>query len=212
MPFVPVVNTAEVELRYLWDGQQVENTLYFENRDAIDLTGMLDLTNALESWWNDNLAPITSDTVTLKEIVVTDLTTATAPSLVTPALVDSVGTHSINSLPNNVSLCVSFRTAARGRSFRGRNYFVGLCEDQVTANTVAGATVTALQDAYNLLSGAGTLAANWTWSVVSRFSGMGGTPRRPTPRTTGVITPITSALVVDPIIDSMRRRLPGRGR
>jgi hypothetical protein len=190
----------------------VENTLYFENRGSFDLAAMLVLTNALEAWWQDNLAPITSDTVTLKELVVTDLTSATAPSLVTPALTGNSGTHSINSMPNNVSLCVSFRTSARWRSFRGRNYFAGLCEDQVDGNTVNSATVTALQDAYNLLVGSGTFSANWTWSVVSRFSGMSGTPPRPTPRAAGVITPITSARVVDPIIDSMRRRLPGRGR
>jgi len=47
--------------------------------------------------------------------------------------------------------------------------------------------------------------------VVSRFSGVDA-DGHPIPRTTGVSTLVASVAIVDPVIDSQRRRLPGRGQ
>lgn len=212
MPFVPAANVAMVELRMIFAGQKVENTLYFENLSTWSPTSLTALATALEGWWRDNYAPLTSDTVRLNEIAATDLTTATSSAIILPALSDSVGEQITGALPNNVSLCVSFRTALRGRSFRGRNYFVGLNIGQYDGNSVLVTTVGAIQDAYSLLlPSGGVVPSGVNWVVLSRFSGMSGTPPEPTPRPAGVTEPVTAVQIVDPTIDSMRRRLPGRG-
>jgi hypothetical protein len=84
-------------------------------------------------------------------------------------------------------------------------------EGQTTgANQIDSATAAAFVDAYSLLLDFGQdIGASWV--VVSRFSGVDANGD-PIPRAAGVTTPITSVLVVDNIVDSQRRRLPGRGR
>jgi len=107
-------------------------------------------------------------------------------------------------LPGNCSLSISFRTAGRGRSSRGRNYFVGLVESQVNGDVVNGGNVDAYQTLYEELIGAGSVVTGWQWVVVSRF--FNGAPR-----TAGLAQPVTAVVVVDSFIDSMRSRLLGRG-
>jgi hypothetical protein len=88
---------------------------------------------------------------------------------------------------------------------------VGLTEDQVTANTVHTVTVNDYIAAYGLIL-TGALADDGVWSVVSRFSGVDPDTKKPIPRTTAVVTPIRSVVVVDATVDNQRRRLPGRGK
>lgn len=212
MPFVPVTNTAAVELRMLMDDQQVENTLTFRLGATLTPSNLLTLCNDLEAWWIANYAPQTNAQNSLVEIVATDLTTATGPSISVSPVGGDPGGGSGDFLPMNASLAISFRTASRGRSFRGRNYFVGLSEGQVTGNTVDLAVVAALQDAYELLLPVGGIFTDdWIWVVTSRFSGV-DVDGRPIPRAAGLTTPITNVVIVDRTIDSARRRLPGRGR
>jgi len=210
MAFIPVANTVEFEMRMLCDGQKVENTLYFGRNFAPTAAQMLALATLLANWWGTEYANFVADTVDLVEVYATDLTSVSGPtvSYVPPSTIS--GSLALEVEPNNVSLCVSFRTANRGRSFRGRNYVVGLTEPALVKSTVQPSTVTAILAAYNQLLSIGT-ASGWSWEVVSRFSGVDPTTGKPIPRTTGVRTPITSVVVVDPVADSQRRRLPGRG-
>jgi len=211
MPFVPVPNTVLAELRMSLDGQRVENTLYFRRGFTPTVAEITALGNALITWWGAFVADYTNAAVTLEEVFLTDLTTAIASAVSVPATSGIIGTIGGDFIPANASLAVSFRTANRGRSFRGRNYIVGLSEDSVTGNTVDPDVVTLIELAYNQLLSSLPGTSGWTWSVVSRFSGigLGGVP---IPRTTGLATTITSVNVVDPIVDSQRRRLPGRGQ
>jgi hypothetical protein len=211
MPFVPVANTVLAELRMTADNQFVENTLYFEYLTLPTLTEMQTLGQALIDWWDANIAPLVWIGVELREVVVTALNSGTGLQATVVPAVTQLGELNVSALPMNVSLTISFRTGLRGRSFRGRNYIVGLVEGQTTsANEVVSATSAAFVDAYNLLLDFGQdIGASWV--VVSRFSGVDSNGD-PIPRAAGVTTPITSVLVVDNIVDSQRRRLPGRGR
>jgi len=211
MPFVPVPNCVEAEIRMTWDLQEVENTLYFDFGDTPTVGGMVTLMNDLFDWWTTNMAPLIFGGVQLREIVVTDISSATGPQVSFTPPIAEFGSASGASLPNNVSFTVSFRTASRGRSFRGRNYVVGLTEGAVVGNTVDTAVVNAYIAAYAELKNSPILD-DGVWSVVSRFSGVNPTTGKPIPRTTGIATPITSVIVVDSTIDSQRRRLPGRGK
>lgn len=211
MPFVPVTNVVEAEMRMLLDGQKIENTLYFKNNAGWSLAEITNLGNGLLIWWTTLYAVFVSSAVTLREIYLTDIETAVGSTVTIPAPSPApAGERGSGALPNNVALTVSFRTALRGRSFRGRNYISGFAEDQVVLNTVDSGTLGDITDAYEgLTSVASDVDASWV--VVSRFSGVDG-DGKPIPRTLGVSTNVSSVVIVDPIVDSQRRRLPGRGQ
>lgn len=211
MAFVPVANTVLVEFRMTADLQQVENTIYFEYASAPTSPEMLSLGSALLDWWGAFYAPLVWSGVELREIVLTSLTSASSDQVSFPVPPSTNGGLTLDPLPTNVSLTISFRTALRGRSFRGRNYVVGLIKDQtISANVVDNTTIASWIAAYEELL---TVAAaeSVEWVVVSRFSGVDG-DGKPIPRAAGVTTPINSVVIVDNVVDSQRRRLPGRGR
>lgn len=211
MPFVPVANTALVEVRMSLALQKVENTLWVENVSAWDGGSLEELCTEVVTWWSASYAPITTDQVTLREVVATDMTSLTAATASISGD-DAVGSQIGGTLPGNCSLAVSFRTALRGRSFRGRNYVVGIpLEEMSSIDTVQGSYKGLVKDAYDAFQTAIT-TADWTWVVASRFSGVDPDTGLPIPRVSGVTTPITSVVVVDGVIDSQRRRLTGRGQ
>lgn len=211
MPFVPVPNCALVEARMLLDSQQCENTTYWTRGAPWDVSTLTALNNAMLAWWSDFYAPLVGAPVGLTEIACTSLESATAPQVTLPPAVAANGEIAEETLPNNVSITVSFRTALRGRAHRGRNYIVGLTQPQVNGNTLAAGVSTSIVDAYlALLDVAADLSAHWV--VASRFSGIDPTTHKPIPRVTGITTPINAVVIVDQTVDSQRRRLPGRGR
>ena len=210
MPFVPALNTVLVEIRMLWDGQRVENTLYFSSGSPPEPGAMATLGNNIIAWWQENIAPLTSTGVILREVVVTDLTSDIGPQVTQVPSGVLAGLVSDESLPNSTTLAVSFRTANRGRSFRGRNYFVGLTDGQVNGNNVLSTLADDLVTAYDLLN-ATPFQPTWVWSVVSRYSGVDPVTGDPLPREDAVVTPILTVLVTDLVVDTQRRRLPGRG-
>jgi len=211
MPFVPVPNAALVELRMLLFGQKVENTLWFFSPTPWDLSLLTQLNNDMTAWWVDEYADCISDNCTLREIACTDMSSPTGPQVVLPPPEPASGTITGPSLPNNVTLTVSFRTSNRGRSFRGRNYIAGLAEASNTANEMDASYIGTVISAYETLLAEGGALTAGTWVVASRFSGI-DSEGKPIPREEGITTPITSVTVVDNIIDSQRRRLPGRGK
>jgi len=204
MAFVPVTNVAMAEIRMIWDGQRVENTLYFLGGGAWNTTQLGTLAFDLRGWWDSNIAPEISNTVSLSEVYITDLSTATSPTMQAPGGPSYAGGLTGPTLPNSVSLAVSFRTAGRGRSSRGRNFAVGLTESQVVGNEVVGTAIDALIDAYEVLLNL-PLPNTAEWVVVSRFT-------NGAPRASGVAAPVTDVVIVDPVVDTQRRRLPGRGQ
>lgn len=211
MPFVPVANTALVEVRMQYDSQKVENTLWVENESLWDESLMTGLCNNIRDWWEGSLSPSLSSLVSLREVVATDQTSETAIQVVVGGggLLGAVGDAA---LPGNVSLAVSFHTGLRGRAYRGRNYIVGIPEGKRDGiSKVLPSYGDDLIAAYSGLITA-ALGPGQTWVVVSRFSGISGSPPRPTPRIAGVTTPVTSVTLADLGLDSQRRRLPGRGQ
>lgn len=211
MPFVPVPNTVGVEIRMLQDGQRIENTLYFSKSAGWASADALDLGSTLVDWWNTNIKPLVSSSVEMNEIVITDLSSATGFQVTSAPIATMVGARTDEPMSNGTSVAISFRTASRGRSFRGRNYIVGLTIDQVFANTVTQETLDDYVAAYGLLRSGVAGDTGSVWSVVSRFSGI-DSAGDPIPRTTGLHTPILSELFTDNIIDFQRRRLPSRGK
>lgn len=209
MPFVPVPAVAEVELRYLWDTQNCENTLYFESGDPIDAGLLLNLAEAIEGWWETNVQPLLSSDVALNEVFSIDLTTSTGPVASFTTGLPLLGSVGVEAVPANVAPCISFKTANRGRSFRGRNYLIGLPNSFVAGNHMAADWMANMVEAYQALNAA-VASQGFAHVVVSRFSGstiVGGI-KVPTPRVTGLSTAVTTYSFVDDVVDSQRGRLP----
>lgn len=212
MPFVPVPNTIQVNIVFEMDSQEVENTIYYEKSTGVDLTDISAFTEELNAYIVAELLPFLGNTIKLIRLVSILLDAADSLLYISTTGLPATGGAAGAAAPNNVALCMSLRTANRGRSFRGRNFIAGIPKDLITENTVGSGSVAAYTDYYEGLIGLGG-DDGWAQVVVSRFSGytIVDGKKKPTPRVTGITTPVTAAYVVDPTVDSQRRRLPGRG-
>jgi hypothetical protein len=97
---------------------------------------------------------------------------------------------------------MSWRTGFSGRSFRGRTFYAGIANTEVSDNLIS-TTLAAnlLADATTLLND--LIAGGHNLVVFSQYADGA-------PRVTGVGTPINQA-IIDNRIDTQRRRLPGTG-
>lgn len=193
----------QIELISLWDSQTVESVLHFTAPSGPTVTDLNNLGLALVNWWTTNIKPNMPTTLQLSDIRMTDLSSQTGQVFDYATGMPVVGTSASPSLPNSVACVFTKRTAQRGRSYRGRIYQYGLTEAAVTNNLLAGSNVSGYITAYNLLRSFSTATMTWTFVVASRYN-------NGAPRTTGVATPVVN-ITSDGVIDSQRRRLPGRG-
>jgi hypothetical protein len=115
------------------------------------------------------------------------------------------GADASQPMPNEVTYCLSLRTAARGRSARGRFYWLGIAEAMRNGqNRVTTTFRNACAAAGDNLVGA-LATAGFHWSIVSYISG--GAPRAGGP----VYFLVTNTITTDDILDSQKRRRPGIG-
>lgn len=204
MAFIPVPNTLKVELVMSWDTQVVENVLHYEWIAPWSIARANELAADLVSWWSATMDAYVANTVSLNLIRMTDLESETGFVVNYATGLPLAGANTNPSLPNSNTVVITKRTANRGRSFRGRIYQVGLTENVVTANAVSSVVVGQLIAAWELIRVVALTGGDAEMGVVSLQSNLA-------PRTTGIITPITN-FTSDGVIDSQRRRLPGRGR
>lgn len=203
MAFQAVPNTIEVDVRGTLFGQLIENTLYVRMAAAPTAGDVADAAAAIRGWWFAEMMPILSSDYFFRETFAKDLTVSGGAEQHDIAGAGTAGSFGVAALPGNVTMAVAFKTGLAGRSNRGRNYIPCLAESQVTGNTISAGTVTAFQDAYNALL-TELAASDFTWVIVSRVADH-------VVRAVGVTNPVITALITDIFVDSMRRRLTGRG-
>lgn len=203
MAFIPVENVAQFDIRYALDSQQVENTIYCERLAGWDATALLDAATIIRVNLVDVITALMTPLIVWRSILCTDLTAFDGTQVEYFGTGEVPGTSTGSHMPNNVAWVVKFITETRGRSFRGRNYIPGLTgesiEDNLMSTESADTIVTAYQDTFDDLD-----AAAYIPVVVSRY-------HLNAPRVAGVATPISSVTYTDLVVDSQRRRLPGRG-
>lgn len=150
MPLPVITNTMRCSVRGLVpSGQQWVNTLHVRNPagpitstflNAVDAV-LLRLYTGAAYTGGGALLSLSVAAVTLVDIVYTPLD-GTSVSTVVSHPVSGTGTGS-NTLPSEVSEVVTFRTATRGRSHRGRNYLpCWNAGSMTTSGTIAGSYVT----------------------------------------------------------------------
>jgi hypothetical protein len=205
MTFVPAANTLEARMRFVWGTQLAENTLYFQGSAGVTTTLATTLGNNLINWWNTHFKAPSPTNFGLNQVYITDLTSQTSFTVTVTTGLPSLGSSTVESLPFNCAMCISFRSANRGRSGRGRNYVGGLTEADQASSVIVSSRVTGAVTSYQQLIGAGTFTPGLQFVIVSRF-------QNKLPRPSALVQPVINVLAVDSIIDSQRRRLQGRGR
>lgn len=204
MAFIPVPNAGEFHLIFSYDGQICENVFHGVRDGGYDAPALTTALNNIIAWWLDQMRAHVAPTLILLRGEAFALDTEGSPAIVIEhSPLPAPGTKVTEQLPNNVTLSVKWTTPFRGRSFRGRTYHLGLCEDQVTNNLMHSDTLAVLDAAYGQLQIAMSGSGPGQLAVVSRF-------HNKAPRVAGIATPITGR-ILEPTIDSQRRRLPGRG-
>lgn len=203
LPYIPVPNTLQANVRFTCAGQQIENTFNFDYESLGFGAGAIAAAGVLSTTWWPPVRGALSNQLVMTEIYIVDLSSESGEVRTVSPPTPSNGSRTAVAAPLNVTLCVSFRTAQRGRSYRGRSYVCGLAIDAIDGQNIASAISGGVLAAYQaLVAAAGT--ASVPMVVVSR-------QHNGDRRTTGVATPIVSALLHDTVVDSQRRRLPGRG-
>jgi hypothetical protein len=205
-PLPPANGVVRLLPQFNYNGEKCNNVLHYKGDSAYTQTDLENLCAAWRAIWDTRFKPIVPATLSLDYITAIDLSPNPIAQVDWTTGMPIIGTDASPSLPNHVTVAVSFRTAQRGRSYRGRAYHVGLTEADVTANTVASAHLTSMQTAYEdiMAVSSGAAVDFWKLHVLSYFSN--GSVRQ-----TPVATLVTG-IAINPTIDSQRRRLPGRGR
>jgi len=200
--FIPAENTAKVRMVFQTPGGIANNVFYFQNGTGWDAESLLDLADAVDTAWQANITPVQANEVLYQKIEVQDVSIEDGATAEIFALAAGSGGSGI--LPGNVTLAISFRTGFAGRSRRGRLYHVGLTETGVVGDKLVTGVQAGMQAAYAGLFEDVATALPGTNHVVVSYCDDGAW------RTDALVTPVTS-YSVDDTIDSMRRRLLGRG-
>lgn len=202
MAFIPIPNSASLCFDFLTAGQNWQFCLTVrKSSGGITPTDLATLTTEGEGWWTNTLKALIDASTTLRQVRATDEQTEGGP--VDIETTGTAGTASGDGLPTNATMCVSARTAKRGRSYRGRKYLSGLLLQDTTDQVTWGSSaVTAYPAAFATLQGSLDTAG---FDVVVASKQHNGVETNPA-ETNEVI-----AWVTDDSIDSQRRRLKGRG-
>jgi hypothetical protein len=201
--FIPTTNCVKVDAEGVLFGQQIDNTMWFLHRaGAPTIADLTDLGVRFNDFWEGNVVLHLSQDYAYKGCIVTDQSSESSPAVNVPVFGVS-GTIAEDSMPGGTCLCITFLTAGRGRSSRGRNYISGIPKVQIIDNAVDGLYAGNFPVGYNSMF-SHAINDNWMWVVVSHFTAGA-------PRAAGLPQEVISANLSDLNVDSQRRRLAGRG-
>jgi hypothetical protein len=204
MAFQPCPNIVEAVVVGRLDGQLIENVLHFlKDGSPPNATDVADVASFVGDWYIGGVLPLISNLYTLVQVKTEDLTVQ--GSWQTTLFFDEVGGATGGVEPNMVALCVSFHGLTGGRASKGRNFVPAIPQGVVTQNTVNAIDLNQFIAAYGQLAPFGGATPDpWVWVVLSReFEKV----KRPE----GVGYPVAAVTVSDNILDTQRRRGPGRG-
>ena len=203
MVFQPVPDTAKVAVVQGYLTSLMVNTFHFRRTGAWGLPELDALVQLVGTAWVNDVMIHLSANGALYRIEGKGLRAQddVSTEYVLPTPVS--GGRSGDSLPGSVAFAVTHLTGLVGRSNRGRTFFGGFAESDVSGDFLSQVRADALRNALSGLRLAAD-AAGWTMVVVSRYNNK---VRRPQ----GVTIPIIGFRWRDRIVDSQRRRLTGRG-
>jgi hypothetical protein len=200
--FQPVPNVIQVALGFSLEGSQSKNIINFRFPGLNPEDSMPGLSTELVTWYSDTLQPTISSNVLMSGFDLTYLGIETGRVMHWAPGTALYGGGLAVSSPANVTLAVRFGCGVRGRSGHGRIYQVGIPGVQTSGSYVASAFVSAIVAAWSALLNPAVIFAH-KLSVVSRWHK--GVVRNP------AVSYDVTDITANNVIDSQRRRLPGRG-
>lgn len=211
--FVPCPEVGEFVIKQILAGQDVFNVLHIKKIGGWTAATLTNMAVALMSAWFTNMSPIQAGELLYQGITGRDLSTAMGAVVDVPWTPGQHGAAGGGAEPGNVALAVGHKTGLAGRSARGRTFLGGISEDWANQGKITDGQRVVIQTAFDNL-GAAIEAAGGKFGVLSRYSGYTQTPPKykkvPIARAEGIFNEIISN-VADTFVDSMRKRLPGRG-
>jgi hypothetical protein len=203
-PFIPAPNTAQVAVRSVWDGQQVENVFWATKPGSPFAPGDLEsIADVFSTWYLGDILPYRAANFIGVEVQVTDYTSEFGDRFTDPSIAGIPGGSSEEAMPNNVTWKINFPVAVRGQH-AGGVYHLGLVDTEVDGNYVSAGGASHILSSYASLFAA-LVAAGFQMAVVSFCHANAW-------RTLAEVFPSAEPVYRDLTIDSQRRRLPGRGR
>lgn len=202
--FIPAPTTARLELVMQEHGQIIENVVYVQYPTSPSESDIRNLAQGAIGAWDATLATIMSDDVYLVKCIATDVSEPDSWQYEAEPAVLTQGHVAVAGLPSNVTVTTKFASGLSGRSQRGRAYWVGLTELQVTGNALVEGFALQISEQWgNFFATIAELDPSPNHVIVS-YCHDGSW------RTTAQVT-LVSSYVTDPNTDSQRRRLNGRG-
>lgn len=202
MAFQAVPDCAEVTIVGELAGQACINTLYFTQSGDWGVDELDELLFAVDNLWGSFVDTYLCDNYDYLRVEGRGLRSVAdvQSSLDTSATSGGVS----GALPGNVTIACARRSGLTGRSQRGRVFVGGIPSGaRDTDNTISTTLAAAIEAVFTAIDAAAAVV-DWTGVIVSRVQG--GVPLAP-----AVAYTIAEWVIVDRVLDSMRRRLPGRG-
>jgi hypothetical protein len=180
------------------DTRQIVNTVHFYRSAGWTIADLVTLGAALQTWWDTYYKVMVPNVYTLVNIHMQVYDPTGSPYVVDrPVSPPIAGTRPGTAEPGNASLSLSLRAGLAGRAYRGRIYLAGLSENDVFVNDTVVSTLS-------------TLAATAVTALIGSALPP-GTAAVIFHRNDNLFSSIIAG-VIENIVDSQRRRLPGRGR
>ncbi len=203
MAFQAVPNTSRLAVVYSRGGVLMVNVFHFYREGQWGSPELGALLDAFAGVWLAEVLPNLHSSVTVNRYEARGLRAPVDDYVALFPSTPHTGGRGGDLTPGNVAFCITHTTGLTGRSARGRTYFGGFSEEDVTGDSLI---VTRAQNLRNALSSmrTTTIDAGWSPVVVKRYDDKVLLP-------TAITLPVTGYRYTDTILDSQRRRLSGRG-
>lgn len=196
---MPPPNNPEVcrfTLQYKRDTRTFENVFHVRSTGGWNLDDMETAAITFRVWWDTYMKLKIPNVISLYQVMARLYDPSNPLAFDYPVSPPIPGTEAGDTEPGNVTSTLSFRTGLAGRKYRGRIYVAGYnAGDIAPDDTITSAAVTRNAVAADRLID--------IWPIDQDLVVFH--------KATNTFTPIKS-YIIENIVDSMRRRLPARGR
>lgn len=198
MAFIPIPEGALAVVEWGSLGQQWTTTMTFTN-PAFGTADMVDLADSIHNTIGINFMLHIANIWSIRQVKVYDMRVADG-ELVYDQVAPVAGSEASAPASLTVALVMSFYTAGRGRSARGRNYIAGFGEADVSEYQVNNAAVVSQAEVTWQGIRSAALGLGWTQVIAQRYAAGEALE-------VAVTRPVISNLVRSAVFGSQRRRV-----
>jgi len=197
-------NVCKVSLIFARDVREAINTFHVDRAGGWSLADMANLATRVHTWYSTYYKQCIPTNIALQVISLRVYNPVAPLAYDLPISPGEAGTRTGTAEAANVTITMSERTGLAGRAFRGRMYVPGISENDALANDTASSVLTSLLSTAMAQLIVALFNAPEVMAVFHR-------PHIPPHVLDNTATQVLT-YVIENVLDSQRRRLPGRGR